>query len=116
MAAAAAQLNVRIDPTLKKSGDSVLARNKLTPSDAVRGLWGYLARHQTVPAFLNEPGATDEADSATFDSGMGLALSVAHAQCGFEGCDIDPWAAMTETEREDWLADQMLEEMEHACR
>ena len=41
---ATVQFNVRIDPALKKGGGSVLARNKITPSEAVRALWDYLTR------------------------------------------------------------------------
>lgn len=116
MASAAAQLNVRIDPALKKSGDSVLARNKITPSEAVRALWDYLTRHQELPAFLVDGAAEDSVDAPSFDSGMGLALDIARTQCGFRANDSDPWGTMTESERSDWLADQLFEEMSSSCR
>ena len=41
---ATVQFNARIDPALKKGGDSVLARNKVPPSEAVRALLDYLTR------------------------------------------------------------------------
>lgn len=37
--AATAQLNVRLDPELKKAGDEALASIGLTPSQAIRALW-----------------------------------------------------------------------------
>jgi len=40
---ATVQFNVRID-SARKGGDSVLARNKITPSEAVRALWDYPTR------------------------------------------------------------------------
>ena len=43
---ATAQLNVRIEPELKKAGDRVLAEHGLTPSEAIRGLYRKLAGEQ----------------------------------------------------------------------
>lgn len=39
----AAQMNVRIDPALKKQGDRVLAKRGLSPSQAVRALYESIA-------------------------------------------------------------------------
>ena len=116
MAATTAQLNVRIDPSLKKSGDSVLTRNRLTPSDAVRALWSYLASNQALPGFMDPSATPTTADNRSFDSGLGLALSIAHRDCGLKQHAEDPWNDMTEGERRNWLADQMIEEMQGSCR
>lgn len=43
---ATAQLNVRIEPELKKTGDRVLAEHGLTPSQAIRALYRKLAGEQ----------------------------------------------------------------------
>ena len=40
---ATAQINVRIDRELKEAGDRGLARRGITPSQAVRALWGIFA-------------------------------------------------------------------------
>lgn len=116
MGAATAQLNVRIDPVLKKSGDSVLARHKLTPSDAVRALWDYLARNQTLPGFMEHQAAANDASIRGFESGRGLALDIALDRCGLDKRRDDPWLTMSQSEREDWIADQMIEEMQGSCR
>lgn len=44
---ATAQLNVRLDPELKKAGDRVLATHGLTPSQAIRSLYQSLTRNET---------------------------------------------------------------------
>lgn len=46
------QMNVRIDTALKEQGDEALARIGYTPSQMVRTLWGYAARHATDPSAL----------------------------------------------------------------
>ena len=43
------QMNVRIDEDLKEAGDIAFARIGLTPSQAVRLLWDYAARHANDP-------------------------------------------------------------------
>lgn len=48
----AAQMNVRLDRALKRSGDAVLAARGRTPSQAVRALWEYLSVHDELPAAL----------------------------------------------------------------
>lgn len=42
-----AQINVRIDRTLKEAGDAALAEAGISPSQVVRGLWGKLAERGT---------------------------------------------------------------------
>lgn len=43
------QMNVRIDRQLKEAGDAVLAQIGMTPSQAVRELWQYLAENGRMP-------------------------------------------------------------------
>ena len=45
----AVQMNIRIDRALKDSGDAVLARIGITPSQAVRALWQFITRHAASP-------------------------------------------------------------------
>ena len=49
MQAAAAQVNARIDPQLKSSGDAALASAGLTPTQAVRSLWEFASLHASSP-------------------------------------------------------------------
>ena len=46
------QMNVRIDAETKKQGDRALERIGLSPSEAVRALWEFAARHANEPASL----------------------------------------------------------------
>lgn len=59
----AVQLNVRMDASLKASGDAVASRCGWTPTQLVRALWEYLAIHDAPPASLRqslEQGKFDE--------------------------------------------------------
>lgn len=47
-----AQMNVRLDAALKEQGDEALARIGYTPSQMVRTIWSYAARHATEPSAL----------------------------------------------------------------
>lgn len=51
-AAKTVQMNVRIDEETKEAGDAAFARIGLTPSQTVRLLWGYAARHANDPEAL----------------------------------------------------------------
>ena len=41
------QMNVRIDGALKASGDSAFSEIGITPTEAVRRLWGFASRNRT---------------------------------------------------------------------
>ncbi len=110
---ATAQLNVRLEQSLKQSGDAVLARHGVSPSEAVRGLWHFMAANQQLPAILDE---RDLGREETAPPAAGLALEVAKRECGFMERPDGKWEAMTQTEREDWLADEMVAELEASCR
>jgi antitoxin component of RelBE/YafQ-DinJ toxin-antitoxin module len=111
--AATAQLNVRLEQSLKQSGDAVLARHGVSPSEAVRGLWHFMAANQQLPAILDlqNPDSGKPAPPAA-----GLALEVAKRECGFTERPDVKWEAMTQAEREDWLADEMIAQLEASCR
>lgn len=47
-----ATLNVRMSKELKGNGDAVLERCGISVSEAVRGLYEYLAREQKLPDFI----------------------------------------------------------------
>jgi len=61
--AKSAQINIRLDPGLKSAGDVVLSRLGITSSDAVRSLYEYLAREQSLPVGLSQ-----QADSVPEES------------------------------------------------
>ena len=46
------QMNTRINPALKASGDAVLKRNGYTPSSAVQALWTYIVENNSLPSFM----------------------------------------------------------------
>ena len=48
----AAQINIRMEPSLKEAGDTVLDRLGVTPSEAVRALYEYLVSEQDLPEGL----------------------------------------------------------------
>ncbi len=54
MTTTAAQINVRLDPDLKRSGDAALSRAGMTPSQAVRALW------QLAASLADRPGALQD--------------------------------------------------------
>ncbi|MEG1494012.1 MAG: type II toxin-antitoxin system RelB/DinJ family antitoxin [Gordonibacter sp.] len=56
----AVQMNTRLPEDLKIAGDEVLALYGLTPSDAVRELWGYLEKQHDLPAFMRKATNTEK--------------------------------------------------------
>ena len=54
MTTTAAQINVRLDADLKRSGDAALSRAGMTPSQAVRALW------QLAASMADRPGALED--------------------------------------------------------
>ena len=73
----AVQMNTRIDASLKSRGDATLARHGKSASDAVRGLWRYLAEEGTLPEFLKEEGPGTSAPSVALEEGAGLVVRMA---------------------------------------
>ena len=54
MTTTAAQINVRLDVDLKRSGDAALSKAGMTPSQAVRALW------QLAASLADRPGALED--------------------------------------------------------
>ena len=54
MTTTAAQINVRLDADLKRSGDAALSKAGMTPSQAVRALW------QLAASMADRPGALED--------------------------------------------------------
>ncbi len=54
MSTTAAQINVRLDADLKRSGDVALSRAGMTPSQAVRALWQLAASLTDRPGVLED--------------------------------------------------------------
>lgn len=52
MPPAQATINVRINGVLKERGDSVLRKNGVSATQAIRGLWEQLAQTHQLPDFL----------------------------------------------------------------
>lgn len=52
MPPAQATINVRINGALKERGDSVLRKNGVSTTQAIRGLWEQLAQTRQLPDFL----------------------------------------------------------------
>lgn len=81
-AAPSTQMNTRIDLALKRQGDAVLKRHGISPSQAVRALWGYLAEKDDLPPFMRERRQKEsereqEQIDRLVDNGKGLALRLA---------------------------------------
>ena len=69
----AAQVNVRMDPSLKTAGDAGLARAGLSPSEAVRAVWKIAAEggerlDRLVELCLAKRTAADASELYNFDS------------------------------------------------
>lgn len=130
MGTSAVQCNTRMDAVLKRSGDAVLERCGVTPSEAVRALWDYAATHQSLPPFVlayartakNHGACADDPDGnasprARAQSGCGLALAVARAECSFSPKPSpEPHVASDWHELRDAMYDDLLAEMELRCR
>lgn len=53
---ATAMLNVRLDRSLKASGDRVLAKQGISATEAIRGLYRFLGQTEEVPEFCRSEG------------------------------------------------------------
>ena len=66
MTAETMQMNTRISRSLKESGDAALERAGYTPSQAVRKLWSFAARHlhdpQAIQSLLESADGTAPAE------------------------------------------------------
>ena len=105
-----AQMNIRVNETIKAQGDSALADFGLTPTQAVRALWDYLAQHRTLPDFLKQEARTETVSacdaSALADQGAGLALRLATDA----GLDTLPLQEASYEELRDYAFEEYLAE------
>lgn len=106
------QLNVRIDPEVKRRGDAVFSRAGLSPSEVVRSVWSYAAREQTVPDFLiQRTSGTTEDLVAKIRSGAGMVQREA-AEMGialdFDSMDLDSLNAKMYDDMADDIHDQLV--------
>ena len=116
------QMNVRMERAVKAQGDAVLERFGITPSQAVRGLWQYIALHDDVPEYMKEQRRRSEHERreemrASAEGGRGLAIRLAidKGLLSRDDCLVqagpDDYAAM-----EDAMYEGMLDDYHTYCR
>lgn len=103
--ASMAQLNVRMEPSLKAAGDAVLDRMGVTPTQIVRALWMKLSRgveafDQIVEVFAKDPAAAgasvrEEVAEPTYSQ-----LVEARFKAFYEETGLDPSTYVPPTEEE----------------
>lgn len=70
---AAAQMNIRMDASLKSSGNAAIAKLGFTPSQVVRALWEYIVVQGALPTALASslrPAGSEQAVSSGSDAGQ----------------------------------------------
>lgn len=113
-----AQLNTRMKPELKASGDSMLELYGISPSEVIRTLWekislGEEAMSQLVAAFLAEPAVGTTRTAAREEGSSGIARMVRERQASFEresGLDPTTYVPLDEDELNDLVYQDYLEE------
>lgn len=94
--AATAQLNVRMDASLKAAGDAALAQIGYAPVDFVRAVWGRLARQDdglaAVRTLLGETdgAASDQEAPSTPMEGMRRMSDMVSSEMRRMGCVLEP--------------------------
>lgn len=68
MATATVQMNIRLNKELKDRGDEAFANAGYSPSEAVRDLWSFAARHQESPQAIRQHLGHAEPETAAEDS------------------------------------------------
>lgn len=88
---ASVQMNIRIDPALKATGDLVLRRNGYTPSAAIQTFWSYMTEHQQLPTFMpkKKSHSLDEEQLREIEEGNGLAWRLLEETTGIRVCPND---------------------------
>ena len=77
---ATAQINARLDTSLKREGDATLAHFGVSATEAIRALWTYLGTAKELPDFMARPAsdaASDVASMSQATEGAGLAMRLA---------------------------------------
>ena len=79
---ATAQMNIRIDESLKARGDEALARAGLSASQAVRAVWRFAADHAQDPLRIARALSFDEAEAGERDRMEECARRVSAIEAG----------------------------------
>lgn len=88
---AAAQMNIRMDSSLKSSGNAAIAKLGFTPSQVVRALWEYIVVQGALPGALasslqaaqSEQAASSDSNAEQPDEGAAL-VSAFYKMTGIE--------------------------------
>ena len=73
------QMNTRMDDALKREGDAVFAQVGLSPSEVVRAVWEYAARHAEVPAIVAQALSESAEVAPSLETEYKVALAEASA-------------------------------------
>lgn len=103
------QMNVRLDHQLKEAGDAVLASLGMTPSQAVRELWQYLAENGHMPVAQRDNDEVQPGDMRPKASLPHLSEGTALVSSYYERFSI-PRLSPDEAYDYDELYDQMMRE------
>ncbi len=99
--ASTAQLNVRMDASLKAAGDAALAQIGYAPVDFVRAVWGRLARQDdslaAVRTFLGEANSAASDREAPFTpmEGMRHMSQTVSMELRRMGCALEPEVSLS---------------------
>ena len=114
MDAAQTQMNVRLNAERKARGDEVLAGFGLTPTQAVRSLWDYLATRKALPEFMAADTEGDESEQyspqSLSETGAGMAVRLAREA----GLHCDALLSLPYEELREAAYDERFEEWEHS--
>lgn len=111
----AAQINVRIDRSLKEAGDAVLAELGISPTQIVRALWAKLAERKEAPQEVLEvlqPTNRTAEEQAEIDRKLAV---IERMTTRFErfaqdmGLDIRDYAPLSDKEMEEALWEEYLD-------
>ena len=117
------QMNTRIERALKMQGDAVLERLGISPSQAVRSLWSYLAHNDDIPEYMKAQRQTAEDEKhaevrSLAEAGKGLAvrLAVEKGLLAFAAGDVQGIAPLDYDQMEDLMYEEMLDDYHANCR
>ena len=116
------QMNTRIERALKAQGDTVLERHGITPSQAIRSLWEYLAGHDDIPEYMKaqrQVAAEEEYARCRrlAESGRDLAVRLAVEKGLLESgaCPSGPETMPSHAEMQDAMYEEMLDAYHANC-
>ncbi|WP_165046054.1 type II toxin-antitoxin system RelB/DinJ family antitoxin [Adlercreutzia sp. ZJ138] len=74
MAETTATINVRLSPALKERGDSVLKEHGISTTQAIRALWGVMARTREIPDCVLKEYSEAQIDEKTYKKNVAHSL------------------------------------------